>query len=112
MKHHKYLLFGSTLIIASIFYTIASFYTVHKSFTIPIAIIVSIGFASLEYSIKIPTFKFGKDFLSVADIQLTWVAVTFMTTMVYQIMVIKHPVKRKTIITAIIIIGALIYNYK
>jgi uncharacterized protein (DUF486 family) len=79
------IIFIGLLFIPGILYSCASFYNVLKpSSNIYYAILIAIGFAIVEYIVKIPIIKYGYDNrITPFFIQFTWIAITlFMSYMI------------------------------
>jgi uncharacterized protein (DUF486 family) len=78
-RFKKYLLFFFLLLIPNFFFTMATFYHLkHPNAPYATAVLIAIGFASMEYIVKVPVIRYGHEIakLSTIEIQVIWVVLT------------------------------------
>lgn len=91
-------------IAASAMYAFANFKESFQGKSIIIAVLISIGFAACEYSLKIPGFFLARDSLSPIFIQVFWMVMTFIMVIIFQRFYIKEKVHIHTLIIGGVIV--------
>ena len=91
----KYIIFALGVLLAALFYTIANFHDRVTNKGILFTILVSLMFATIEYSIKIPLWYYVRKMISPIIIQITWITIITVMVMGYQVFYLKdkpHPI--------------------
>jgi len=88
-------------------YAFANFKESFQSKSMFLAVVISIGFAACEYSLKIPGFFLARKSLSPIFIQVFWMVMTFIMVIIFQRFYIKEKVHIHTLIIGGVIIALL-----
>lgn len=105
MMEFNIYLFILFYLLSGIFYILASYLVLHKSLInkpLYILIFIAVFFSIFQYSFKIPALQMGSQYLSVTNLQLLWIVLTFVLTILYDYIVNKQ-FSMKSILAFVII---------
>ena len=87
----KLLIFGVIIFMASMAYSFANFSELKNKTNLDIMsleflplIVVALGYAFFEYSLKIPAYYLVKDFISPVELQMIWLLFTSICVILFQ----------------------------
>ena len=105
-------IFFTCIPLAAILYAFSNFYqTTMINSKISTMIIVSILFAALQLTIKIPIFHLSKDVFEPAMIHTIWIAMTFISVLLFQRFYLKKHTSIYSVIIAFLMIMLFLCDY-
>tara|TARA_B100000886_G_C20352000_1_gene461287 strand:+ start:658 stop:999 length:342 start_codon:yes stop_codon:yes gene_type:complete len=106
-----FVIFIILLFIAALIYSFGNFYFIKKFDNLPLIISISIGFAVLEYLIKIFSYYNLKKNLNIFTLQSLWIILTYICVLIIKKFALNDKIPIYSLIIAIAIISLIILNF-